>query len=92
MTDADLDAVAARQLELLLAPPTDEAAASYYDSLLLPNNPGHGDVTVARSDTYRGRGLFAARDFTEGERVLREPPRVGTVSYTHLTLPTILRV
>ena len=77
MTDADLDAVAARQLELLLAPPTDEDAASYYDSLLLPNNPGHGDVTVARSDTYRGRGLFAARDFTEGERVLREPPRVG---------------
>ena len=77
MTDADLDAVAARQLELLLAPPTDEVAASYYDSLLQPNEPGHGDVTVARSDTYRGRGLFAARDFTEGERVLREPPRVG---------------
>ena len=77
MTDADLDAVAARQLELLLAPPTDEDAASYYDSLLLPNNPGHGDVTVAPSGTYRGRGLFAARDFTEGERVLREPPRVG---------------
>ena len=71
------DELASRQLALLLAPPTDDDVAAYYASLLAPGRPGHGDVLVKPSATYRGRGLFAARDFAEGERVLCEPPLVG---------------
>ena len=71
------DELASRQLALLLAPPTDDDVAAYYASLLAPGRPGHGDVLVKPSSKYRGRGLFAARDFAEGERVLCEPPLVG---------------
>ena len=74
---ASSDELASRQLALLLAPPTDDDVAAYYASLLAPGRPGHGDVLVKPSATYRGRGLFAARDFAEGERVLCEPPLVG---------------
>ena len=74
---SDSHELASRQLALLLAPPTDDDVAAYYASLLAPGRPGHGDVLVKPSSKYQGRGLFAARDFAEGERVLCEPPLVG---------------
>ena len=71
------DALREAQLAVLLATPSEEAEAAYYARLVVPGAPGHGDVLVRRSATTHGKGLFAARDFDEGERVLVEPPLVG---------------
>ena len=37
----------------------------------------------------KGRGLYATRNIKEGTKII---DYVGTVSYTHLTLPTTLTV
>ena len=40
-------------------------------------------LICVKETSLKGRGIFAVRDIRKGET---------TVSYTHLTLPTILRV
>ena len=78
---ADAAELKQQQLALLLAPPSAAAAAAYYARLTDEGTPGHGRVTVGRA--AHGKGLFAARDFVQGDRVLVEPPLIGMQQETN---------
>ena len=75
------DTLKRRQLDVLLAQPTEDAEFAYYARLTAPGNPGHGNVVVKR--VTHGKGLVAARDFAEGDRVLVEPPLVAMQQETN---------
>jgi hypothetical protein len=62
------------QIDALLAAPTEAAESAYYARLTAALGVS-GDVAVRR--VQHGKGLVAARDFAEGDRVLVEPPLVG---------------
>ncbi|KAL2610826.1 hypothetical protein R1flu_022518 [Riccia fluitans] len=61
--------------ELLLAAPSEAAMGKYYDKLATAGKgPG---VKVEQIGGVFGKGLFADKNFSEGELVLREPMLVG---------------
>jgi hypothetical protein len=70
------DQLKEQQLALLLSAPSEAAEATYFARLCGAGTPAAGRVTVAKSATH-GKGLVAARDFAQGERVLVEVPLVG---------------
>ena len=65
------DGVRETQLAALLATPSEDSERAYYARALAP--AAFGSAVSVRRVTH-GKGLVAARDFAEGERVLVEPP------------------
>lgn len=68
------DGLRATQLAALLATPSEDSERAYYARVLSP--AAFGSAVSVRRVTH-GKGLVAARDFAEGERVLVEPPLAG---------------